>query len=996
MKRSSISLRLAAYITTFTFCITVLSPSTALLPSALAFADDYSVSGGDPSMLPNVGAASVPLGEITLTDTDGDDFSSENMTETLRVAINTTDYANVAFDTSLDSTNLTIGGTCGHTSAQNLSFSDSHTADILVTGAGGIGNCNPGETITIDGLKIQTTGQAPSPVAPAPLISVDNVFTSTGSPISASTLIAYSISYPDMGATMTFSNPIIGDVGDATLSITLPYALDQDDAIVIDFPGHLNLSGMNMATTGTLGSFNCTGLGSIATCTASGNTNISGTLVMTGIIAAYGSTDDVLSVKLANEGNIGDIITEDTTVPTTDIAANSDNIITNIDVQDTNTDGTIDSFLLSVDNQSHSTAASHNTAGWTVTDNGQNVTVHQVSIVGSANADPLMIRVDLDTSDPDLEQHNTATDMLELSYTAQGTDEGFEFDDISDIQLTDIFSGDTGPGDTENDKAMPVLLSWNFATANNVITQQWSEPVIIGSITPTKLILQDSSTATTSYTLTGGTPSSLTASKFSLTPASPDQTAINARTGLLKTASNSYIRFDSGFLTDTAGNSNAVLSDGHALHVTSFSGPVVTPVIYSGGGGGGGGITPTAPITTSPLTTFSTPTNLILNSAVTNTHVTVNNSISVPLTNTTYKQNIPLTGSGGSIEIISSGGSVVIGENTTVSTQNTWDGVIKAPQAVPVETIMTSSGTVLINNGGQQQSISSGAVLEVVKVGSDTSPLLFDGSVRLSIHFAASLSQQSDLNPFLNSLLNDLSSATAVNKDRFKIVSITNPDATSSEDTCPYNTRASTEIFGEGNSFTANIPICHMSYYAVVLTDALYTDVATDHPFINAIRYLTNHNIIRGNPDHTFQPDRVMNRAEFTKMIIEAQYPINPSDFAQNCFTDVKKDAWYAGYVCFAKKNNILQGYEDGSFKPEAPVNLAEASKILTRAFQIPLDETSGKAWFNTYVKTLQAEKYIPVSFIIPAQQIRRGDAAEMLWRILEEVHTLPSAVLIK
>ena len=49
---------------------------------------------------------------------------------------------------------------------------------------------------------------------------------------------------------------------------------------------------------------------------------------------------------------------------------------------------------------------------------------------------------------------------------------------------------------------------------------------------------------------------------------------------------------------------------------------------------------------------------------------------------------------------------------------------------------------------------------------------------------------------------------------------------------------------------------------------------------------------------------------------------------AESCFPDIKSSSWYTDYVCTAKTLDIIKGYEDGSFRPNAPVLFSEGLKI--------------------------------------------------------------------
>jgi hypothetical protein len=50
-----------------------------------------------------------------------------------------------------------------------------------------------------------------------------------------------------------------------------------------------------------------------------------------------------------------------------------------------------------------------------------------------------------------------------------------------------------------------------------------------------------------------------------------------------------------------------------------------------------------------------------------------------------------------------------------------------------------------------------------------------------------------------------------------------------------------------------------------------------------------------------------------------------------NGFKDLSDDAWYYNYVLKAVELGIVQGYSDGTFRPNANISRAEASKILVK-----------------------------------------------------------------
>ncbi|MBD3360686.1 hypothetical protein GF366_02690, partial [Candidatus Peregrinibacteria bacterium] len=114
-----------------------------------------------------------------------------------------------------------------------------------------------------------------------------------------------------------------------------------------------------------------------------------------------------------------------------------------------------------------------------------------------------------------------------------------------------------------------------------------------------------------------------------------------------------------------------------------------------------------------------------------------------------------------------------------------------------------------------------------------------------------------------------------------------------------------------------------------------FPDVRENHKNQEAVNYLKEIDIIAGYPDGTFKPDGEINRAELTKMIVASKTDPDGQIY-KNCFPDVKEE-WFAPFICYAKENNWVEGYPDGTFKPEQNINRVEALKII---FEVIFDGT--------------------------------------------------------
>ena len=167
-------------------------------------------------------------------------------------------------------------------------------------------------------------------------------------------------------------------------------------------------------------------------------------------------------------------------------------------------------------------------------------------------------------------------------------------------------------------------------------------------------------------------------------------------------------------------------------------------------------------------------------------------------------------------------------------------------------------------------------------------------------------------------------------------------------------------------------------------------DVA-GHVYETAIRYLADNEIVQGYPDGSYLPDQQVNRAEFTKIIVGAKLGSEPVDSATSCFPDVQESDWFASYVCYAKENGIIAGYPDGDFRPADYINLAEAAKILVNTLEVPRSADDTGSWYAVFIRSMQEQGYIPDSFEGVGDMVTRGQMAEMIYRIMENLHEEPA-----
>lgn len=196
---------------------------------------------------------------------------------------------------------------------------------------------------------------------------------------------------------------------------------------------------------------------------------------------------------------------------------------------------------------------------------------------------------------------------------------------------------------------------------------------------------------------------------------------------------------------------------------------------------------------------------------------------------------------------------------------------------------------------------------------------------------------------------------------------------------------------------------CSASLILVLLlwsntASARFFDVQADHPYADAIDLLTREGVLHGYENRSFQPEREINRAEFTKMLMAI---IFPEEYINTCieslsddavipnltFPDVPHEAWFAPSICTAWTNGIVDGYPDGLFRPEEGVTFVEAAKMLSLAFgltgfDLPNFGNANAIWYQPYVEFLATENAIPMSINDLSQYVNRGEVAEMIYRL--------------
>jgi len=180
-------------------------------------------------------------------------------------------------------------------------------------------------------------------------------------------------------------------------------------------------------------------------------------------------------------------------------------------------------------------------------------------------------------------------------------------------------------------------------------------------------------------------------------------------------------------------------------------------------------------------------------------------------------------------------------------------------------------------------------------------------------------------------------------------------------------------------------------------TTQIFSDVSTTNRNNVAIDYLANNKIISGYPDGTFQPDKPVSRVEFLKLaLLSSNIKLNVT--TPTNFKDIDENAWYAPYVREAKQKGWVEGYPDGTFKPEQSVNKVEGLKMiaaiqgwnLPSTYQVAFKDTPVTQWYAPYVAYAKRHNFLEETsdYFIPSGNLSRAKTSEILFRTLVTIET--------
>ena len=172
------------------------------------------------------------------------------------------------------------------------------------------------------------------------------------------------------------------------------------------------------------------------------------------------------------------------------------------------------------------------------------------------------------------------------------------------------------------------------------------------------------------------------------------------------------------------------------------------------------------------------------------------------------------------------------------------------------------------------------------------------------------------------------------------------------------------------------------TFYFIPNVHATFSDITSKHENFDAVEYVKEEGIVQGYYDGTYRQDSVISRGEFTKIIIGSNYSTSEIEKCTSSalFPDVGSSNVFKTWICVAKTNGIINGYEDGLYRSKNNISFIEAAKIISNTFGYQTEKND--TWYVPYINKLAEKKTIPTSISNYQKNITRGEMAEMIYRL--------------
>jgi len=159
-----------------------------------------------------------------------------------------------------------------------------------------------------------------------------------------------------------------------------------------------------------------------------------------------------------------------------------------------------------------------------------------------------------------------------------------------------------------------------------------------------------------------------------------------------------------------------------------------------------------------------------------------------------------------------------------------------------------------------------------------------------------------------------------------------------------------------------------------------FPDVPDDAAYAEAVEYLSDIGVMRGNAQGNFNPDGYVTRAQMAAIICRMLECTENLTTDGNRFTDVPTSHWANTYIVEAEELGIISGYQDGSFKPENTITYEQAIKMIVSSMGLAEIAKKDGGYPNGYISVANNYGYSDGLTAQKGELLKRWEIATMVY----------------
>lgn len=177
----------------------------------------------------------------------------------------------------------------------------------------------------------------------------------------------------------------------------------------------------------------------------------------------------------------------------------------------------------------------------------------------------------------------------------------------------------------------------------------------------------------------------------------------------------------------------------------------------------------------------------------------------------------------------------------------------------------------------------------------------------------------------------------------------------------------------------------------------IFSDIL-NHWAENVINNVASLGVIKGYTDSTFKPDNSITRAEFLAILYNSNLADTENTNVELEFKDISGNEWYSKYVAWGAANNIVVGYDDGTFRGNSYISREEMAVMISKFIAVAkinieahkpvvfADDADIAPWAKEYVDDISSRSVVRGdnnNLYAPKKALTRAETAVIINQLL-------------